>query len=36
MKLESLADIGNASNNAASGVAYVFVKLYAAYILFML
>lgn len=35
MKLEILADIGDASYNAASGAAYVFVKIYVAYILFI-
>jgi hypothetical protein len=36
MKLESLAGIGDASYNAASNAAYVFVKIYVAYILFIL
>jgi len=32
MKLENLADIGDAPYNAASGDAYVFFKKYVAYI----
>lgn len=36
MKLESLADFGDASYNAASGAAYVFVKIFVAYIFFVL